>query len=65
MNLSECPYCGLPGMVTTMVAEHGGLEVAGKCTICGYSYDSEYDAAETAHDLPSDFSRSLDADLAK
>ena len=65
MNLSECPYCGLAGMVITMQAQPGGLEVTGKCTICGYSYDSEFDAAEVTQDLPSDFSRSLDADLEK
>jgi prepilin signal peptidase PulO-like enzyme (type II secretory pathway) len=64
MNLSDCPYCGRPGMVTTMRPESGGLEVAGKCTICGYAYDTGFDPAETAHDLPGDFSRPLEPALA-
>jgi hypothetical protein len=60
MNLTECPYCGLPGMVTTMRPGSAGLEVTGKCTICGYSYDSGYDPAEVTHDLPGDDLRPLE-----
>jgi hypothetical protein len=61
MNLSDCPYCGLPGMVTTMRVDHAGLEVSGKCTICGYSYDSDYNPTEVSQDLPGEFSRPLEA----
>jgi hypothetical protein len=64
MNLSDCPYCGLPGMVTTMRADDRGLEVAGKCTICGYTYDSEYEPSEAAEDLPGEYSRPIEAALA-
>jgi hypothetical protein len=64
MNLSDCPYCGRPGMVTTMRPESGGLEVAGKCTICGYAYDTDFDPADTAQDLPGDFTGPLEAVLA-
>lgn len=64
MNLSECPYCGRAGMVTTMRPGSGGLEVAGKCTICGYAYDTDYDPAETAHDLPGEFTGPLEGVMA-
>lgn len=60
MNLTECPYCGLAGMVTTIRPGSAGLEVTGKCTICGYSYDTGYDPAEVAHDLPGDDLRPLE-----
>ena len=61
MNLGVCPYCNLPGMVTTIRATASGLDVTGKCTTCGYSYDSEYSPAETPDDLPGDYSRPLEA----
>lgn len=60
MNLGECPYCNLPGLVTTIRTTPGGLEVTSKCTICGYSCDSEYSDSETADDLAEDSSRPLD-----
>ena len=60
MNLSDCPYCNLPGMVTTVKSTGAGLEMQGKCTICGYSYDSDYSAAEPADDLPGEYSRPLE-----
>lgn len=64
MNLSECSYCNLPGMVITVRPGSDGLEVTGKCTICGYSYDSDYSPTETADDLPGEFSRPLEAGTA-
>jgi hypothetical protein len=64
MKLTECPYCNLPGMVITVRPESDGLEVTGKCTICGYSYDSDYSPAETTDDLPGEFSRSLESGMA-
>jgi transcription elongation factor Elf1 len=60
MNLSLCPYCNLPGLVTTVKVHGSGMEVTGKCTTCGYSYDSEYAPAEANDDLPGDFTRPLD-----
>ena len=60
MNLSLCPYCDLPGLVTTVKAHGSGMDVTGKCTTCGYSYDSEYAPFEVTDDLPGDFTRSLD-----
>jgi hypothetical protein len=48
-------------MVTTVRPGSGGLEVTGKCTICGYTYDSDYSPTETADDdLPGEFSRPLE-----
>jgi len=64
MKLSDCPYCGQPGMVTTIRPGSAGLETAGKCTVCGYTYDTEYDPAEVTDDLPGDDMRSLEAMLA-
>jgi hypothetical protein len=62
MTMSECDYCNLPGMVTTVRPGSGGLEVTGKCTICGYSYDSDYSPTEAAEDdLPGEFSRPLES----
>ena len=61
MNLSTCPYCNLPGLVTTIKVHAGGMDVTGKCATCGYSYDSEYARSEATDDLPGDFTRPLDA----
>jgi transcription elongation factor Elf1 len=61
LSLQECPYCNLPGLVTTMKASAGGFEVTGKCITCGYSYDSEYDPSEITEDLLGDYSRQLEA----
>ena len=60
MNLSICPYCSLPGLVTTVKSHGSSLDVTGKCTTCGYSYDSEYAPSESTNDLPGEFTRSLD-----
>jgi hypothetical protein len=51
-------------MVITVRPGSDGLEVTGKCTICGYSYDSDYSPTETADDLPGEFSRPLEAGTA-
>ncbi len=64
MNLSLCPYCDLPGLVTTVAVHAAGVDVTGKCTVCGYSYDSEYEPAEVDDDLPGDYSRSLESTVA-
>ena len=56
MELHECPYCNLPGLVTTVKVSAGHFEATGKCLTCGYSYDSEYASAEVADDLASEFS---------
>ena len=64
MNLSECPYCNLPGLVTTVKTHGASLDVSGKCTTCGYSYDSEYAPSEVADDLPGDFTRPLEMTVA-
>jgi hypothetical protein len=60
MNLTDCPYCNQPGLITTITPTRTGLVVQGKCTICGYSYDSDYGPAEQADDLPGEFMRSLE-----
>ena len=60
MNLSECPYCNLPGLITTIKPTGAGLEVQGKCTICGYTYDSDYAPQEQTDDLPGEYSRALE-----
>ncbi len=64
MNLTECPYCNLEGMVTTMRPGSGGMEVTGKCTICGYTYDTDFDPVAVPFDLPGDDMRPLEARLA-
>jgi hypothetical protein len=64
MDLSVCPYCNLPGLVTTVKVHGTSLDVTGKCTTCGYSYDSEYAAADQADDLPGEYSRPLDMTVA-
>ena len=61
LELQECPYCNLPGMVTTMKASASGFEVTGKCATCGYTYDSEYESSEVTEDLLGDYSRQLEA----
>jgi hypothetical protein len=59
MNLTECPYCNLPGLVTTVKTGAGGLDVSGYCTICGYRCDSAHEPAGlgAADDLPDEFTR--------
>ncbi len=64
LTLQECPYCNLPGLVTTMKVNAGHFEVTGKCMTCGYSYDSEYDSSEVTDDLLSEYSRQLEASAA-
>ena len=64
MNLSLCPYCEQPGLVMTVAVHGNGVDVTGKCTACGYSYDSEYAEAEAHDDLPGDYSRSLESTAA-
>ena len=62
MELQECPYCNLPGLVTTVKVSNSGFEMTGKCLTCGYSYDSEYTPSEVADDdLPGEYSRQLEA----
>ena len=61
LGLQECPYCNLPGLVTTMKVNANGFEVTGKCVTCGYSYDSEYDPSEINDDLLGEYSRQLEA----
>ena len=61
LGLQECPYCNLPGMVTTMKVSPSGFEVTGKCVTCGYSYDSEYDPSEVTDDLLGEYSRQIEA----
>lgn len=60
MNLTDCPYCNLPGLITTIKTTGAGLEVLGKCTICGYSSDSDYSITEQSNDLPAEYTRSLE-----
>ena len=48
MELHECPYCNMPGLVTKVKTSAGGFEVSGKCVTCGYSYASEYGPDEVA-----------------
>ena len=62
MELQECPYCNLPGLVTTVKVSTGGFAMTGKCLTCGYSYDSEYTPSEVEdEDLPGEYSRQLEA----
>jgi hypothetical protein len=63
MNLTDCPYCYQPGLVTTYSVQAGhGFVVQGKCVECGYTCDSEYAPAEPeqADDLPGEYWRPLD-----
>jgi hypothetical protein len=64
MQLSECPYCNQPGLVTRVRIHQGGMDVTGKCATCGYSYDSEYADSDVADDLPFEDTRPLDAAVA-
>lgn len=60
MNLGTCPYCDLPGLVTTVRSQGQSLDVRAKCTTCGYSYDCEYAPQEVSDDLAGEFSRPLE-----
>ena len=64
MNLSVCPYCNLPGLVTTVKVHGRGLEVTGQCATCGYRCDSEYAPSDQSDDLPDEFSRPLEMTVA-
>jgi hypothetical protein len=37
MKFGVCPYCELPGFVTTVKGSTDGLQVSGKCWTCGYT----------------------------
>ncbi|MCC7360440.1 MAG: hypothetical protein IT317_13240 [Anaerolineales bacterium] len=65
MNLSECPYCNLPGLVTTINPTGAGLEVQGQCTICGYTCDSGFAPQEQTDDLPGEYMRALEQEAAR
>ena len=60
MELHECPYCNMPGLVTKVKTSPGGFEVSGKCVTCGYSYASEYGPDEAVDDLPEEYSCQLE-----
>ena len=60
MELHECPYCNMPGLVTKVKTSVGHFEVSGKCTTCGYSYASEYGPDEVVDDLPEEYSLQLE-----
>ncbi len=60
MDLAQCPYCNLLGLVTKIRATPGGFEVTGYCRICGYGYDSDYEHGEAADDLLYEFSGPLE-----
>ena len=62
MDLGECPYCNMLGFVTTIKSTPDGLEVAARCLVCGYGYDSEHARAEVADDLPYEFSQSIESE---
>ena len=57
MELQECPYCNLPGLVTTVKVTTDGFEMTGKCLTCGYSYDSEAAVVTTRGRLDEDKAR--------
>jgi transcription elongation factor Elf1 len=56
MDLGECPYCNMLGLVTHIKSTPNGFEVTAQCLVCGYGYDSDYARAEFADDLPYEFS---------
>ena len=60
MELHECPYCNMPGLVTKVKTSAGGFEVSGKCVTCGYSYASEYGPDDAVDDLPEEYSCQLE-----
>ncbi|MGH2521393.1 MAG: hypothetical protein ACRDH2_02715 [Anaerolineales bacterium] len=60
MDLGQCPYCKTCGLVTTMRSTPAGFEVSGRCTVCGYTCDSKYSAADTSDDLPFEFSQPVE-----
>lgn len=55
MELGQCPYCNMLGLVTTIKSTPGGFEVTAQCRECGYGSDSDYARAEVADDLPHEF----------
>ena len=46
-----CPYCGQRGWVTRLRVTSRGFEIEGRCHVCGYACDSEYNPAEISDDL--------------
>ena len=60
MELHECPYCNMPGLVTMVKTSVDSFEVSGKCATCGYSYASEYGPDEVVDDLPEGYSCQLE-----
>lgn len=64
MELNVCPYCGANGLVLSVRAKPGGMEVHGRCVTCGYVCDSDYASTEQADDdLRCEFSTSEDESL--
>ncbi len=55
MDLAECPYCKMLGLITTIRVTPGGFEVTGECRVCGYGYDSQHEPEEEGEDLPWEF----------
>lgn len=56
MALEMCPYCKSQGLLLTVKSIPGGLEISGRCRVCGYACDSDYAQQEMADDLMADFS---------
>ncbi len=64
MTYALCPYCSLPGLVTTVTVQAQSLDVKGQCVLCGYTCDSEYASADVTDDLPGEFTQPLDVTAA-
>lgn len=55
MELQRCPCCDAHRFVLVTRQLPGGLEVSGRCTMCGYACDSDFASADLADDLSAEY----------
>jgi hypothetical protein len=56
METKVCPCCGSEVVTFQSRSVLGGLDVTGRCQLCGCAWDSAYATSDVADDLRCEFS---------
>lgn len=61
MEYDVCPVCEARALELSVRTVPGGLVVHGRCVVCGYMCDSDYDAAEVTDDFHFEYDLPIEA----